>query len=329
MPIGGIPLLGKSLLKEGFDTGTVNLIMKAWRPGTKKMYTTYIKKWMTYCCERGIAPLKPTIPQACRFLRVLSEKGMSYAAINAARCALSTILPPVNGASFGNAPQVCWLLKGCYEVNPPKPKYEKMWDVNLVFELLKTWGPNKGLTLKLLSFKVTMLLLLVSSQRGQTIVNLTIDGMELEETITFRLKVLLKHNRLGEPLDILVLKPFDDCKRLCVVRAVKAYLVRTEQIRGHEQLLLSFVRPHGPISRDTVARWTLQVMQMSGVNVDKYRSHSTRGAATSAASRLGVPLNLIMKRASWRNQNSFAVYYNKRLEEDEGEVGNALLADAT
>ena len=301
--------------------------MGSWRDSTKKLYGTYINKWCTFCCERNVNVLGPSLPQICRFLRMLSDDGFSYAAINAARCALSAILPAMEGQSVGNNPIVCRLLKGCYEKNPPNPRYEDIWDVNLVFKILKDWGPTKDLDLKRLSWKLVMLLLLVSSQRGQTIVNLSTEGMILDEKVVFRMQKLLKHNRLGEPLDTIILRPFPLCKRLCVVRTIKAYLGRTEALRKHKQLLLSFVKPHKPISRDTLGRWTLTVMRLAGVDIQKYKSHSTRGAATSAARRLGVPLNLIMKRASWRNVESFAKYYNKDLETDEGQVGQALLAN--
>ena len=173
-----------------------------------------------------------------------------------------------------------------------------------------------------------MLLLLVSSQRGQTVVNLTIDDLVLErDKVVFKMKVLLKHNRLGDPLDTLTLKAFQDSKRLCVVRALTEYLKRTEDLRSSSQLLISFARPFGSISRDTLARWTITVMKEAGIDTSKYKGHSTRGAATSAACRLGVPLNMILKRASWRSADSFARFYNKRLEEEEAEVGLALLRD--
>ena len=315
-------------MKEGFDRGTVELIMASWRESMKKLYGTYITKWCTFCCERNVNVLEPTLPQICRFLRMLSDKGFSYASINAARCALSAILPRMEGQSVGNNPLVCRLLKGCYERNPPKPRYQDIWDINPVFVMFKRWGATQHLSLKNLSLKLVMLLLLVSSQWGQTIVNLTTEGMIVNEQIVFRMKKLLKHNRLGEPLDTIILRPFERCKRLCVVRTVKEYLERTRELRKHKQLLLSFAKPHKPISRDTLARWTLKAMDLAGVDIQKYKSHSTRGAATSAARRLGVPLNLIMKRASWRNVESFAKYYNKDLQTDENQVGQALMENA-
>ena len=311
---------------KGYDRATIDLILKAWRPSTKKNYSTYLRKWATFCVQRGINPLFPTLPQACRFLRILSDGGLGYAALNTARSALATILPDFDNRSFGTHPLVCWLVKGGYEKNPPRPRYTQFWNVNKIFDLFKVWGPKKNLSLKQLSLKVAVLTLLVSSQRGQTIVNLSLDGMELEkDKVVFKMKTLLKHNRLGDPLDTLILRAFQEVKRLCVVRTITEYILRTEDHRVSSQLLLSFVSPFGAISRDTLSRWTLKVMKEAGVDTQKYRGHSTRGASASAACRLGVPLNLILKHASWKCADSFARFYNKRLEDDTELVAQALL----
>ena len=301
--------------------------MDAWRPSTKKIYSTYLNKWATFCCERGINPLQPSLQQACRFLRMLSDGGLGYGALNTARCSLSTILPKYEGHTFGNHPLVCWLVKGGYERHPPKPRYSEFWDVNVVFNLFKVWGPTRGLSLKFLSFKLVMLLLLVSSQRGQTIVNLDTEDMEMTDCIVFKMKVLLKHNRQGDPLDTLVFRPFSSCKRLCIVRTIKEYLKRTEQLRRSTRLIVSFAKPHLPISRDTLARWTVKVLWLSGLDTTKYKGHSTRGATTSAARRLGVPLNAILKQASWKSAESFAKFYDKRLDTDVAQVADSLLND--
>ena len=304
------------------------LMIDSWRISTRKLYTTYLRKWALYAVERGIALTNPSLPAVCRFLRYLVEQGLGYGAINAARCALATLLPDYEGFSFGKHPLVCRLVKGVYERRPPAPRYNSCWDVTKVFKLFREWGRNAQLTLKQLTFKLVMLLMLVTAQRGQTILALSLSGLELGETVVFRLTKLLKHNRQGEPLDSIVLKPFDTCYRLCVVRTLKAYLTRTTDLRGSEkQLLISFMRPYKAVSRDTLARWVIKTMDLAGINTQKYRSHSTRGAAASAAVRMGIPLNLILKQARWRSETSFAKYYNKRLDED-GSVGRTLLEAA-
>ena len=303
--------------------------MSAWRPGTKKVYTTYLRKWAVFCLEHKVSLLQPKLPEVCRFLGGLAKRGLGYGAINAARSALATILPSVEGFPLGKHPVVCLLVKGVYEKNPPAPRYQQFWDVSKVFRLLKSWGKNKDLTFKLLTLKLAILLLLVSSQRGQSIVALNVEGMVLEKTVTFKMKTLMKHNRLGDRLDTLTFRPFDSCTRLCVVRAIKNYLERSEVVRkGEKQLLLSYVPPHKSISRDTLARWTLSVMAMAGINTEAYKSHSTRGATVSATKRLGVGVNLIIKHAGWKNAESFAAFYDKDIEPEEGLPARALLENA-
>ena len=272
--------------------------------------------------------LKPSLPQVCRFLRQLSDAGLGYGALNAARSALSAVLPQVEGFMLGPHPLICRLVKGGYERNPPQARYTEFWDVNKVLDLFKIWGPSKNLTLKKLSLKLAMLLLLVTAQRGQTVIGLTTEGMSVEDSIIFKMKTLLKHNRLGDPLDTIILRAFPECKRLCVVHTLKCYLRRTELVRGHGQLLLSYLRPHGPISRDSLARWTITVLELAGVDTKRYKGHSTRGASASAAKRLGVPLHLILKQANWKSADLFARFYDKKLDTDPTVVGRRILQNA-
>ena len=321
--------MGKKLLKAGFDKETVLLVLEAWRPSTKKVYSNYLRKWATFCLTRGVDLYQPTLAQACMFLRTLVAKGLGYGAINAARSALATILPKYDGTDFGKHKIVCWIVKAAYERNPPAPRYSTFWDVTKVFDLFKAWGRNSLLALKLLSFKLTMLLLLVTAQRGQTIIALSVENLQLGRECVFKMTKLLKHNRMGDPLDTITIRPFDDCHRLCVVRCLKEYIRRTKSLRkGHTQLLVSFVQPHKSISRDTLARWTIEVLKLAGIDTSRYRSHSTRGAAASAANKAGVPINLILRSAGWRNEHSFAKYYNKNIDQDHSRVGEELLRSA-
>ena len=80
----GPPFLAKKLRLPGFDKETILLLMNAWRPSTK-IYSTYLRKWATFCIEKGISILEPKLSQVCRFLRLLSSQGLSYGAVNTAR----------------------------------------------------------------------------------------------------------------------------------------------------------------------------------------------------------------------------------------------------
>ena len=53
---------------------------------------------------------------------------------------------------------------------------------------------------------------------------------------------------------------------------------RTGKLRGEERkLLVSFSAPHARISRDTLSRWTLVVLNKAVVDTKKYARNSTRG----------------------------------------------------
>ena len=84
------------------------------------------------------------------------------------------------------------------------------------------------------------------------------------------------------------------------------------------------------------SHWTVKTLDMAGINTAKYGEkssatyggHSTPGASTSKAKRLGVPLNLIMKQAAWRNASLFATFYDKHIEKDLRRFGEAILTEA-
>lgn len=324
----GFPFLRNSLERLGLDKITLDRIIKhAWRPGMVKLYSTYLKKLGLHCALKGVPPLKPTIPQVARFLRMLDDEGLGYGAVNTARCALSVILPRENGISVGKTYEVHLVMRTVYACSPPKAKYERFWDVSLVFDYIRRCPSNSSLSLKDLGFKLVLLLLLTSGHRGQTIVALSLKNVHVtKDEVVFELDKILKSNRLGDRLTTVVFQNFPQEKKLCVVHTIHAYIERTEALRKSDQLLISFIKPHGPISRDTLARWTLWFLKAAGVNTADYSSHSTRGAMASKARLLGVSVRNILIHAGWKTQRSFAKHYNRRVEKT-SKVAETILKD--
>lgn len=300
----------------GIDKVTLQrMVSAAWRKGTIQLYAHYVKKWQLFCLIDKINCLKPSLAQILRFLRGLEDEGLGFGAINTARCALSIVLPRIDGQTIGKHYLVHWFLRSVYERNPPKPKYSRFWDVSLVFKLFKSWPSNKDLNLRDLGFKVAVLILLITGHRGQTVLALSLDKIEISnEEITFELTKLLKSNRVGDPLSSVTLTAFHENKKLCVVRAIKAYISCTKDLRKNNQLLVSYIRPHGPISRDSLSRWTLRILAAAGIDTKRYAPHSTRGAVASKARGLGISIKTILANAGWKTALSFAKHYNKKLE---------------
>ena len=71
--------------------------------------------------------------------------------------------------SFGSHPLVVRFLRSVYNSRPSLPRYIEIWDVRIVLDKLREMSPASILALKELTYKLMMLIALVSAQRGQTI----------------------------------------------------------------------------------------------------------------------------------------------------------------
>lgn len=106
---------------------------------------------------------------------------------------------------------------------------------------------------------------------------------------------------------------------------VREYFSQTKPLRGKvTNLFISFVRPYKPVSKSTVSRWVKTTLGLTGVDLTDFKPHSIRAASTSAASRMSVPLETILRTAGWSNQCTFAQYYQKEVHE-QGDYATRIL----
>ena len=298
---------------RGFSTETIDIILSSWRDGTKTQYQTTAKKWFEFCKKNKCDVISPPLPLAMSFLSGLFKSGLSYSSINTARSALSSMLSWENNPTpFGNLPIVKRFMKGIYESRPALPRYCSTWSVKTVFDYLRAQKAPSLLPLKDLSHRVTFLLSILSGQRCQTIQKLSIDHMTIEDSkITFVIVDKLKHSRPGVHQQPLVFVSYPIHKNLCVITYLLEYLKRTSSLRGqHTQLLISFVKPHKPISNETVSHWIKNFMATAGIDTSQYKGHSTRAASTSHLASKDYDLKDIMSAAGWSKEETFQRFYH-------------------
>ena len=60
-------------------------------------------------------------------------------------------------------------MKGIYNQHPTLPRYVNIWDINILLAYFESLPANFELTLKCLTEKLTVLLLILSEQRKQTL----------------------------------------------------------------------------------------------------------------------------------------------------------------
>ena len=306
-------LSGKKLHASGLSQAASDIIMCAWRDGTEKQYQTYLSKWENYCNSKRISTVSATVAQWLNFLAELVKSGVGYSGVNTARSAISTTLVISDSATFGTHPLVKRFLKGVFEQKPSLPRYETICDVSQVLTRICSYPPAEDISLEKLTFKVVMLLALLTGQRTQTIHCLDVNHRDMsDKKCIFYLTSLQKHSRPGKHQKPIELEAFDQEPNLCVIRHLKAYVDKTSVLRSDtnsNQLLLSFQKPFKPVSKDTISRWIKNVLKDACIDTTKFGTHSTRAASTSAAAKAGTPPEVILESAGWSNCGTFAKFY--------------------
>ena len=213
---------------------------------------------------------------------------------------------------FGAQESVKRFLKGVYEARPSNPRYAVTWEVNKVLNYLKSTSTTEC-SLKDLTLKLITLMSLLSAQRGQTIHYLSLEDMVVSETsVTFFVSKPLQQSKPGSKPTVVEFVAYPDNPNIRVVTTLKAYLDRTSALRGDaQQLFVSYSKPFKPVSWDTISRWVRTVLQKSGIDVNPFKPHSTRAAATSKAFLKSVPLEHILSVAGWSSSVTFAKFYKK------------------
>ena len=310
-----VPALLRKVDKFNLSKNAQELYLSSWRPKTIRQYQVYIKKWYTLCVQKNWDKWNPKLNQPVFFLTQLFESGLSYSAINAARSALSNILPQYDNVPFGQHEVVCRILKGMYNKRPQRSRYTSTWDVDIVLGYLRELSPLIKLSFKDLTRKLIMLLLLTTSQRVQTLCSLCVSDIVRssdKKTVVFRLSSVLKHSKRGA-LGIISLNSFDHEPRLCVVRCLEMYLCKSKEMRQHndDKLFITTTPPFKEASSQTVARWARETLTLAGIDTAVFKAHSTRGASTSKLFQLQTPLSEIMNKAAWKTESTFRKFYKK------------------
>jgi len=65
---------------------------------------------------------------------------------------------------------------------------------------------------------------------------------------------------------------------------------------GHQKLLVSYQKPHRPVSKDTVSRWLKHELKLAGIDT---------ATSTSAAKAQHLSIKTTMDSAGWSSEKNF------------------------
>ena len=171
---------------------------------------------------------------------------------------------------MGHHPLITRLVKGVFHSRPSLPYYTHTWDVQTVLDFLQSLGDNGQLSLKHLSWKVTMLLVLSRPSRSADLALLDVSRRVYKpDGVCFYPSALSKQSRQSSQIAHFFFPSLADDPQLCPVATLKAYEERTQLLR---------IKPHRAISSSTVARWLKSLLEASGIDISIFSAHSVRGS---------------------------------------------------
>ena len=71
------------------------------------------------------------------------------------------------------------------------------------------------------------------------------------------------------------------------------------------------------------------MLGVCGIDTTKYTAGSVRSATTSKAKAMAVPINVIMAKAGWTQETTFARHYNKAIIQDADLFLQAVLSSVS
>ena len=143
----------------------------------------------------------------------------------------------------------------------------------------------------------------LSTQREQTLCALDLKNKRESGTcLSFVITERLKTSKPGKSTEV-TFERLPDQPQICTKCTVMEYILRTATHRYTDpnlcvsRLLKSYVRPHKPVTTDTLARWIKSVLRSSGIDTSVFKAHSVQSASSSHAYARGVPIADILRAA--------------------------------
>ncbi|KAL0147058.1 hypothetical protein M9458_057582, partial [Cirrhinus mrigala] len=274
----------------GLPQAVVETITQSRAPSTRQAYALRWGLFVDWCASRGEDPQRCPIAVVLSFLQEKLERRLSPSTLKVYVAAIAAYHDAVDGESIGKHQLVVRFLKGARRVNPPRPQIVPSWDLSIALRGLRgpPFEPLVSVELKFLSLKVS-----TTPFRDQ-VVNL--QALPPEE---------------ADPALAL----------LCPVRALRVYVDRTRSFRRSEQLFVCFGGQHkgNAVSKQRLAHWVVDAISLAYESQGEpcplgVRAHSTRSVASSYALAHGASLADICRAAGWATPNTFARFYNLRVE---------------
>ena len=309
----------------------------------------YDSKWKifaTWCQSRKIDPICATVQLVSEFLLEKQKGGLATRTLEGYRSAIANTLKHASNLDLSNNMEISAMLKNFRQTSMVNRNPGPKWSLTLVLNMLRNapFEPLNTASLKLLTLKTVFLLALASGKRRgeiHAIHKKSISWPHNKKSITLRpLPSFIAKTQLAT--DVRALQPFqikslrdyisqgmDEDMKLCPVRAIFAYLDRTENLREGKQLLfISFKQGFSKdIAKSTISGWHKKTIVMAyesskdqEFKMNEVKAQQVRAFAASTAFYNKFSIQDVMDACTWSNHNTFTSFYLRDMTEHMGDL---------
>ena len=242
------------------------------------------------------------------------RNGCLYSGLCAARSALSSSITIKGYLKLSDHPLISRYLKGIYNRHPPLPKYVDIWDLTLLLKYYEQKENNDCLEFKELVKKTVMLLIILGALRKQAPFTLKVDNIVFKENKVILLpNKTMKHTKANRRSEPLIYHHYPGNEKLCIFKCLQSYIgIRNTLVtRDIKDLIISYRKPHKPVSLETISRWIKDELSKAGVDTSVFKAHSCRSASSSKARDAGISVSEILKKGGWKSVHTFKTFYSR------------------
>ncbi|KAM9955007.1 hypothetical protein ACTFIW_000837 [Dictyostelium discoideum] len=289
---------------------------QSWEPSTLKVYSSSYTRFRNFCTSNSLNPANITLVVFMDYLTHLfkHKPPLAFSTINGHRSMLNQLLLLKNQTDIVDDPFITRIMTGIHKLRPSSAKYQEIWDANQVFKHLSTIKVIPKYTYTALLKKTLVLCKMFGLARSSDLVKWSFNGLIITPDSIKGPVVNAKEQRKGV-LSILELTSLDDTNsQVCPVRHLSTYLRASKgrrKLHSGDSVLIQNERKRLDVKDINII--VLSTLSSSGIDISKFKSHSTRSAMASLLLSNNVPFHVVKKMGRWKSNDTVDTFYDKRI----------------
>ena len=123
----------------------------------------------------------------------------------------------------------------------------------------------------------------------------------------------VKHSKPGKHNPPLIIHKFQEDPSICPVHTITEYIQQTQPWRDETKtkVFLANTLDHQPVTTATISNWIKQALEQAGIDIERFKPHSTRAAGSSKTSNKGMNKHTILTMGNWKRGTTWEKFYHR------------------